>query len=61
MRVWFRVGQSMASQKTAGLWGKINYGADKLAHPDRQLYTSQAHDSELQAWQRANCRKSAGG
>lgn len=50
------VGQTMANQKAAGLWGEIDYGGDKLAHPDRQLYIAQARDSELQAWQRANCR-----
>jgi hypothetical protein len=45
------VGETPATQKAAGLWGEIDYRADKLAHPDRQLYTSQARDSELQAWQ----------
>jgi hypothetical protein len=54
------VGQTMGHQKSARLWGEIDYRADKLAHPDRQLYTSQAHDSELQAWQQKNCRKSEG-
>jgi hypothetical protein len=28
--------------------GEIDYGEDKLAHPDRQLYLAQARDSELQ-------------
>lgn len=54
------VGDTQANQKGMGLWGEIDYGADKLAHPDRQLYTSQARDSELQAWQRKNCRNTEG-
>ena len=52
------VGQTIANQKAARLWGEIDYGGDKLAHPDRQLYLAQARDSELQAWQRENCRES---
>ena len=55
------VGQTTTNQKAAGLWGEIDYGGDKLAHPDRQLYIAQARDSELQAWQLANCRESGGG
>lgn len=50
-------GQSMASQKAARLWDAVEYKEDKLAHPDRQLYVVQARDSELQAWQRKNCRQ----
>ena len=49
------VGQTSGHQKTMELWGEIDYGADKLANPDKPLYKMQALDSQLQAWQNSNC------
>ena len=50
------VGQTTGHQKSMELWGEIDYGADKLANPERQLYKAQALDSQLQAWQKEHCR-----
>jgi hypothetical protein len=50
------VGQTTGHQKSMELWGAIDYGADKLANPERLLYKAQALDSQLQAWQKEHCR-----
>jgi hypothetical protein len=51
------VGHTTGHQKSMGMWNSIQYKADKLANPNRQLYKSQAWNSQLKTWQLANCQQ----
>jgi hypothetical protein len=45
----------MAHQKTLGWWRKFMIGRDMKANPHKMVYQATRWDSELTAWQQANC------
>ena len=49
------VGQTTGHQKSMEMWETIEWKQDKIANPTKRVYTAQALDSELLAWQKETC------